>query len=133
MVFLALLAIALWCNRACTSGFILSLVIGLSAFAYLPMSYITDRDMWFSVCLYADILIAGIALLLKIRASIPVITISLMLCVGHLIDWCQASDHTYYIIANYLEYLEIIVCIIFSPTLLNYIRKKINYVVSRNY
>lgn len=127
MFYLALLIFAMWVNRADKGSLFLSLVIGASAFAYIPLSSITDRDTWFLVVFFADLYIIFVAFCVGCRASIPIMGLSLMLCVGHLIDWKYNTDPIYYQIANWIEYLEIVSCIIFSPTFLNYIRKKMRH------
>ena len=132
MFFIALLIIAIWVNRADKGALFLSLVIGTSAFAYIPLGLITDRDSWFMIVLFSDALIICVAGAIWCRASIPIMGLSFMLCVGHLIDWKYGTDPIYYQIANWLEYLEIVSCIIFSPVVLESIKQRIRYALRNN-
>lgn len=127
MLFLALLIIAIWVNRASRGGLFLSLVIGASAYAFIPLGQLTDRHLWFMIVLFSDAFIIMMAVLASCRASLPIIGLSFMLCVGHLIDWKYGTDPIYYQIANWLEYLEIVSCIIFSPVVLNLIKERIRH------
>lgn len=126
MFYIALLIIAIWVNRADKGALFLSLVIGASAFAYIPLGHISDRGTWFLIVFFADLYIIYIAFWSGCMARVPIIGLSFMLCVGHLIDWYIDTDPIYYQIANWLEYLEIVSCIIFSPVALNFIRKRIH-------
>jgi hypothetical protein len=132
MIYLTLLLLAILVNRSDKSAMALSLVIGASAFAYIPLSSITDRNVWFITVFFADMFIIYVACWAWCKSSIPIIGLSFMLCVGHLIDWKFGTDLVYEQIANYLEYLEIISCIIFSPVVLGYIRKRIRHAIRNN-
>ncbi len=125
MCYLALLIIAIWVNRADKGALFLSIVVGASAFAYIPLGYVTSRDVWFLVVFFSDLYIMYAAFCVGCVASFPIAGLSAMLCIGHLIDWKYGTDPIYYQIANWLEYLEIVSCIIFSPMALNLIRKRI--------
>lgn len=127
MFYLALLIIAIWVNWANKGALFLSLVIGASAFACIPLGYIEDRNTWFLIVFFADLYIIYIAFWSGCIARIPIMGLSVMLCTGHLIDWKYQTDPIYYQIANWLEYMEIVSCIIFSHVALNFIRKRVRY------
>lgn len=129
MIYLALLIIAIWVNRANQGSLLLTLVIGASAFAYIPLELVTDRNTWFVIVVFADLFIAYIAFAISVPVSVPLVGLSLMLCTGHVIDWSIGTDPTYYVIANYLEYLEIISCVVFSPIVLSFIRQKVRHAI----
>ena len=130
MTYAALLILAVFLCRAELEALALAVLVGASY--YLPVELIRDRDVWYATCIFAEMTVAVSALFLSTRSSLPVAYICMMLITGHILDWNHQSGQVYYIIANYLEYLEIISCIIFSPSLLNLLRKKISYAISRN-
>ena len=126
MCYLALLIIAIWVNSSDRGMLGMCILLGIGAFIYIPLGVVQDRAIWFSIVFLMDAAIAACALFLATPAWIPIVGLSIMLCIGHLIDWIFQTDPTYYQIANWLEYLEIVSCIIFSPVALNFIRKKIH-------
>jgi len=131
MIYLALFILAIWCSRANQGAMWMTVVIGISWSAHYPLSLMTDRSAWFMIVFFVDMFIIYAAIAVWRQSSLPIIGLSFMLCVGHLIDWRYETDPVYYQIANYLEYLEIISCIIFSPVVLDFIKQRIKSCLSK--
>lgn len=130
MLYAVLLMAAILLCRTEKESLMLTLLVGMSY--YLPTEHITDRHTWYAVCVLAELCVIATAFFLSVKASFTVIGICVMLVTGHILNYNHASGPIYYTIANYLEYLEIICCVIFSPETLNIIKTRIRYAICRN-
>lgn len=116
----AILLIALWLNKTDKKMLILTLIVGMSFF--LPVELIQTRPEWFMACIAAESFVLLSALFLKTKATFAIIGICSMLLLSHIITWNYLDIPNYAFIVPYLEYLEIIVCVLCSNTLLNYLK-----------
>ena len=92
---------------------------------FLPVHLITDRDLWYIVCLSAELTVLASAVLLRVPAIIAIVPIIFMMSAAHIIDYLAGSkvSSPYRIVLHYLEYVEIACCLIFSHPILNNLKE----------
>lgn len=118
-----LLLLAVYLNRNCSSSVLLTLIVGLGY--YSPTEMIHSKVVWFSTCITIEILIAISALSSQAASRYAITGISFMLALSHILCWEFRTLYIYHFIANYLEYLQIITCSIFSAPVINTIKERV--------
>ncbi len=119
MEYVTTLLIALVLNRADKRMLVLTCLVGVSYF--LPVDRILDRNVWFLSCIVSEVIIALWAMSLNTKASVPVAGVCFLLIVKHILGWNHVALSDYSLLVQYFEYLEIICCLLFSDSVLNYI------------
>lgn len=123
LVYTCVFLFAVYLNRNCNSSLLLALLVGLSY--YLPVEMIRSQPFWFITCISMEIFVALSALSLVAYARYAVAGVAFMLAMSHTLFWEFRTLHTYYFIVNYLEYLEIISCCLFSTTVIQTIKERV--------
>lgn len=124
-----LLILAVYLNRDNLHSVLLTLLVGLSW--YLPVDLIQDRTLWFITCIFAELFVLTSALILKSPSKYAVAGVAAMLVVSHLLCWKFRTLPTYYIVANYLEIIEIISCSLLSKPIIIYIKERVQCLVQK--
>lgn len=103
----------------------LALTLAIGASYFMPMHLVADRTHWYLIVITVELCICALALALKTRASAIVAIICLMLEFNHVTGWVfggHKPDSPYYVVVNFLEYLEIFALSLFSEPVLNKIK-----------
>jgi hypothetical protein len=123
-----LLAIALALTIWDRNSLLLTLAVGCSYF--LPVELITSRPLWVAACIVSELTVLSIALYLQTQATKAVGCMCGLLVLCHLLGWYFSGFDTstyasivYQTIEPYLEYMEILACIVFSKPVIDKIFK----------
>jgi len=123
MIYAAILLAALYLNRADSVTIMLALLIALTR--YLPTDYITNYYLWNFVCISSELTMVIICAYQTSIVSIPLLCITSMLGISHIINIIHPRFDSYYIVAQYLEYMQIICFVLVSPIIINYLKRKV--------
>jgi hypothetical protein len=138
MVYAILFAVAIALNIGCKKSLLLTLVVGLSAL--IPMQIALDGIhsfsvfinhevsqyyLWFAICLGFESFKTLLACQLKIRLSYPIVFLCSLMSICHLTLFFVDNLLPHKIIVPILEHLEILSCILFSPIILKYLKRKV--------
>lgn len=124
-----LVLLAVYLNRQNPNSVLLTLLVGLSW--YLPVDLIHSRGWWFTTCIASEVLVLLSALALNTSSKYAMMGVTFMLAMSHALCWKFQSLGTYYIIANYLEYMEISVCLLFSNPVIQHIKEYVRCQVQK--
>lgn len=108
---------------------LLTLLVGLSYF--LPVHLITDRSVWYAVCIGAELFVLCSALLLRTKASVAIAVVCTLLLINHfngLFFNGHLESSPYQIIVPYLEYIELLACSLFSSKIINKLKEVFQHV-----
>lgn len=122
LIYSIMVALAILLNWRSTN---LWLLLVVASTYYLPVQLITDKYVWYAVCITVDLTVSGLAMYSKCLASKPLFSISVSLCISHFTSLLSKNPDTYFYVANYLEYLQIICFLIFSKGVLGFIKEKV--------
>ena len=124
-----LLILAVYLNRKNPDSVLLTLLVGLSW--YLPVDLIHSRGWWFTTCIASEVFVLIMSMILNTPAKFAMTGVTFMLAMSHALCWKFKSLDTYYVIANYLEYMEILVCLIFSSPVILHIKEYVKCQVQK--
>ena len=119
MIYASLLIIlAIYLNKDDLRMLALTLIVGASYF--LPVEYITDRTVWYSTVVIAEMIVIISAIALKTRASLVIAVICAMLEINHInaILFGGHSGSPYELVIKSLEYFELAACLVFSKPII---------------
>lgn len=123
MLYAAILLAALYSNRGDLRTSLFALVIAFTY--YFPTELITNLGVWYAICFGFDTSVLIACLFLNNRVCYPLGTITSLLILSHIVDAVTPYSLAYNITASYLEYMQIICFILVSPTIINYLKRKL--------
>lgn len=115
--------IAVHLNLKDTRALLMALVVGLSYF--FPFELISSRDTWYISCVMSELIVFSFCIWLRCKSSFAVAGLCIMLLASHFIAYHNIQLQAYSIVAKYLEYVQIISCILLSYPILNYLKERI--------
>lgn len=115
--------IAVYLNLKDTRALLMALVVGLSYF--FPFELISSRDAWYIACATSELIVIMFCLWLRSNSSLAISGICAMLLMSHFVSYYDLSSQPYFYIAKYLEYIQILSCILLSHPILNYLKERI--------
>lgn len=115
--------IAVYLNLKDTRALLMALVVGLSYF--FPFELISSRGTWYTACALSELIVFSFCIWLRSKSSFAVAGLCLMLLASHFIAYHYIQLQAYSIIAKYLEYVQIISCILLSHPVLNYLKERV--------
>lgn len=115
--------VAVYLNLKDTRALLMVLVVGLSYF--FPFELISSRDTWYTACIMSELIVFSFCVWLRCKSSLAVAGLCLMLLVSHFIAYHNIQLQAYSIVAKYLEYVQIVSCILLSHPILNYLKERI--------
>lgn len=118
-----LFLLAVYLNRKNPDSVLLTLLVGLSW--YIPVDLIHSRGWWFTTCIASEVFVLIFSLILNTASKFAMVGITFMLAMSHAFCWKFKSLETYYIVENYLEYVEILTCILFSNPIIHNIKERV--------
>lgn len=122
-MYVALLILATALSMRYKRVLLLTLVVGLSGL--LPMQMVTEAYTWWAICIGFELLKIILAFKLKTRLSYPVMFLSSLMLICHLALLVADNQMPHTVIVPILEHLEMTSCILFSPIILHYLKRKI--------
>ncbi len=143
MLYVALLVTAIALNWSYKKNLLLVLVVGLSGL--LPMQIVSewvaslytavgnllsvdiasDYHAWWTICLGFESFKIFLAYKILTRLSYPIMFLCSLMLVCHLTLLFVDNLLPHKIIVPILEHLEILSCILFSPKILKYLKRKV--------
>lgn len=115
--------IAVYLNLKDTRALLMALVVGLSYF--FPFELISSRDTWYIACALSELIVFSFCIWLRSKSYFAVAGLCLMLLARHFISYHDIQIHVYSFVAKYLEYVQILSCILLSHPILNYMKERI--------
>lgn len=124
MIFTVIL-IAAMLNYNCKKDLLLSLVIGLSVL--LPMHLLKDYYyVWYAVCIGSEAIKALLGYFLNTKMKYPLIFIETLMIACHGTSYYfDGASLPYRSILPVLEYVELLICILFSIPVLNLLKREV--------
>jgi hypothetical protein len=122
-IYPCLLVIAAYLNKQNRESVLLLLVVALSY--YLPMKYVEDYYLWYAGVILAELSVIALSLKLYQLATPAIACVTTLLTLSHITSMLTINVEIYSIVARYLEHLQMIVFIIFSPHIINKLKRKI--------
>jgi hypothetical protein len=122
---LALVALSLVLNRGDFRMLVLSLAVGINVLT--PLDFISNINIWYSVCISMEMILILVAYKFKTNASIVIMAISSLLIWCHIVGWKftgQQPESVYRTVAPILEYLNTLSLSVFSIPTLTYIKER---------
>ena len=123
MLYAAILLAALYLNKENDLLILFALLTALTR--YLPMEMITNHDLWYFICFMSELLIISLCLFRTTVVTYPLVFITGLLELSHVLNYLFPILNAYYVVANYLEYMQIICFILVSPPIINYLKRKL--------
>lgn len=123
LIYTVMFLIAVYLNLKDTRALLVALVVGLSYF--FPFELISSRDAWYIACALSELIVFSFCIWLRSKSSFAVAGSCLMLLASHLISYHDIQLHVYSFVAKYLEYVQILSCILLSHPILNYMKERI--------
>jgi len=123
MIYAATLLAACILNREDYRVVLFSLLVALTH--YLPLEYVTNYYLWYSICIFTELSVIGYCLISKLKQSLVLLPITILLLFSHIISLLTGSLVNYALIAPILEYLQIFSFIITSSTIITIIKGRI--------
>ena len=115
--------IAVYLNLKDTRALLMALVVGLSYF--FPFEIISSRDAWYIACATSEFIVILTCIWLRCKSSMAIAGLCLMLLASHFIAYNDIQIDVYSVVAKYLEYVQILSCILLSHPILNYLKERI--------
>lgn len=123
IIYTVMFLIAVYLNLKDTRALLMALVVGLSYF--FPFELISSRDTWYIACALSELIVFSFCIWLRSKSSFAVAGLCLMLLASHFISYHDIQLHVYSFVAKYLEYAQILSCILLSHPILNYMKERI--------
>lgn len=123
IIYTVMFLIAVYLNLKDTRALLMALVVGLSYF--FPFELISSRDAWYIACALSELIVFSFCIWLRSKSSFAIAGICLMLLASHFISYHNIQLQAYYIVAKYLEYIQIVSCILLSNPILNFLKERI--------
>jgi hypothetical protein len=115
--------IAVYLNLKDTRALLMALVVGLSYF--FPFELISSRDAWYIACVASELIVILFCTWLRSKSSLAIAGLCIMLLASHFIAYHNIQLQVYSLVAKYLEYVQIVSCILLSHPILNYLKERI--------
>lgn len=118
--------VAILLNYQHREALLLTLLVGLGALVPIPKEY--GALVWYLICGLIEATILLSACLLTTKFSVPLIMMSLMFIVVHYLGWKfdgYLVKSPYHCVARTIEFTELMLCVVLSNPVVNYIREKI--------
>ena len=115
--------IAVYLNLKDTRELLIALVVGLSYF--FPFELISSRDAWYISCALSELIVISFCIWLRSKSSFAIAGLCIMLLVSHFIAYHDIQLQAYSIVAKYLEYVQVLSCVLLSQPILNYLKERI--------
>lgn len=115
--------IAVYLNLKDTRALLMVLVVGLSYF--FPFELISSRDSWYIACALSELIVFSFCIWLRSKSSFAIAGLCFMLLASHFIAYHDIQLQAYSIVAKYLEYVQMISCILLSHPILNYLKERV--------
>ena len=115
--------IAVYLNLKDTRALLMALVVGLSYF--FPFELISSRDVWYIACATSELTVIVFCIWLRSKSSFAIAGLCLMLLASHFIAYHDIQLQAYSIVAKYLEYVQVLSCVLLSHPILNYLKERI--------
>lgn len=123
IIYTVMFIIAVYLNLKDTRALLMALVVGLSYF--FPFELISSRDAWYTACALSELIVFSFCVWLRSKSSFAIAGLCLMLLASHFISYHDIQLHVYSFVAKYLEYVQILSCILLSHPILNYMKERI--------
>jgi hypothetical protein len=119
-----ILLVAVALNYADKRNLLITLLVGFSML--LPMQLLEDSYyIWYGVCIGSELVKIVTARLFKSTISYPVMFLSSLMILCHCISfYFDGFTNPYHTIMPTLEYMELLVCILFSIPILKILIKR---------
>lgn len=120
-----LLGVGLLVNLRDWRMLVLTLLVGANVFVPIPSG---TREEFFFWCIAAELVLLIGAFLLRTEASILVIELATLLIVMHIMGYYVGTGplSPYRVIVKICEYSQLLLCIAFSPGLVNSLRNRLS-------
>lgn len=115
--------IAVYLNLKDTRALLMALVVGLSYF--FPFELISSRDSWYIACAVSELIVIIFCVWLRCKSCLALAGLCVMLLASHFIAYHNLQLDAYSMVAKYLEYIQILSCILLSHPILNYLKERI--------
>ena len=106
MLYAAILLAALYLNKENALLILFALLTALTR--YLPMEMITNHDLWYFICFMSELFIISLCLFRTTIVTYPLVFITGLLELSHVLNYLFPILNAYYVVANYLEYMQMI-------------------------
>ena len=107
---------------------ILSFIVGMAICVHVPPDY--GALAWYMICIFLETVVLMSAILLRSTISPAISGLSVMFivvhCLGYFFDGYQPTS-PYHYTAQTLEILELVSCVLFSPTTVEFIKKVVKH------
>lgn len=123
IIYTVMFFIAVYLNLKDTRALLMALVVGLSYF--FPFELISSRDAWYIACVMSELIVFSFCIWLRCKSSFAVAGLCIMLLASHFVSYYNMQLQAYYIVAKYLEYVQIMSCMLLSHPILNYLKERI--------
>lgn len=123
VIYTVMFFIAVYLNLKDTRALLMALVVGLSYF--FPFELIGSRDAWYIACVMSELIVFSFCIWLRCKSSFAVAGLCVMLLASHFVSYYNMQLQAYYIVAKYLEYVQIMSCMLLSHPVLNYLKERI--------
>ena len=122
MIYAATFLAACILNRKDAKTILFCLLIALTQ--YLPIDYITDYYIWYMTCIMIDVAVVIFCFTSGLAASLPVQVVTTMLVASHFISVFYVRLPSYEIVAQSLEYMQMLCFVVTSPKIINTIKER---------
>ena len=123
IIYTVMFLIAVYLNLKDTRALLMALVVGLSYF--FPFELISSRDVWYIACVTSELTVIAFCIWLRSKSSFAIAGLCLMLLASHCIAYHDIQLQAYSIVAKYLEYVQVLSCVLLSHPILNYLKERI--------
>lgn len=123
IIYTVMFLIAVYLNLKDTRALLVALVVGLSYF--FPFELISSRDAWYIACATSELIVIAFCIWLRCKSSVAIAGLCAMLLASHFIAYHDIQLHAYSIVAKYLEYVQVLSCVLLSHPILNYLKERI--------
>ena len=123
IIYTVMFLVAVCLNLKDTRALLMALVVGLSYF--FPFELISSRDAWYIACATSELIVITFCIWLRSKSSIAIAGLCVMLLASHFIAYHNIQLQAYSIVAKYLEYVQVLSCVLLSHPILNYLKERI--------
>lgn len=122
-MFAAILLAALYLNRKDLKTFLFALLVAFTY--YFPTELITDKMTWYLVCIGFELFVIATCITVENKVSLPLGLVTFLMTLLHIISYAYPREIAYSFTAKYLEYMQILSFILVSPTVIDYLKRKL--------
>lgn len=123
IIYTVMFLIAVCLNLKDARALLMALVVGLSYF--FPFELISSRDVWYIACATSELIVIAFCIWLRSKSSFAIAGLCIMLLASHFIAYHDIQLQAYSIVAKYLEYVQVLSCMLLSHPILNYLKERI--------